>query len=649
MKKYKICGVPLGDVHDYLFEMLQELDRICRKQSISYSIEGGTLLGAVKYGDFVPWDDDLDVVMLRPDYERFIDACKTELSDKFFLQNAHTDEQFPLNYTKIRYVGSKYVQKNYEFLDIHQGLFLDLYPLDYVTQKNYRLKMHLIGLFNGAKNAKLKLLLSPLHKSRKVSKGKALLYRVLSRLPLKSLNILIKRVMTSTKDGDFVLNLCNPLYTDRPIPAQRFREYTQLRFRQHNVSAVKDYDIWLTESFGDYQNTEPDEETRGPSHAIVECQLPKKAKTNIGVVTFHRADNYGAVLQTYALTHALCNRILHKGADATCEVVDYANCAIDSRYRVRAFREIPRLKTKIKHLLIRKHLVQNQVNFNVFRNTFLPVSRKMYDASTVHEAAVEYDVLITGSDQVWNGLLTDDDDTYFLHFPDADCRKIAYAASVGSEPLFFSKLEAYRPMLDTFDHISVRERPLLDGLIANGYDKAQLVLDPVFLLDVDDYALIESNQNVVQGNYILVYVIAFEKELYEFARELSKETGYKIVYINVDKPYRRGVVNLRDVSVPHFLALIKNASYVVTSSFHGIAFSLIYNREVYYQLSKSENNFNSRVVTLIETAGIQGRNITDMTAFQKNTIDWKKVNASMEKMKIASKRFLERSVFTQDE
>ena len=78
MKEYKICDISLSEIQGYIFEILQELDRICRKYDIKYSLEGGTLLGAAKYGDFVPWDDDLDVVMLRAEYERFIEICKSE-------------------------------------------------------------------------------------------------------------------------------------------------------------------------------------------------------------------------------------------------------------------------------------------------------------------------------------------------------------------------------------------------------------------------------------------------------------------------------------------------------------------------------------------------------------------------------------------
>ncbi len=169
------------------------------------------------------------------------------------------------------------------------------------------------------------------------------------------------------------------------------------------------------------------------------------------------------------------------------------------------------------------------------------------------------------------------------------------------------------------------------------------------MLEQDDYELIESNQNLVQGEYILVYVIAFEKELYKFAKRLSKKTGLKIVYINVDKPREVGVINLRDVSVPHFLTLIKNASDVVTSSFHGLAFSIIYNREVYYQLSKNVDNFNSRIETLVNTVEIQNRNIANLIEIDNNLIDWKRVNVTINKMREESISFLERSVFSLDE
>ena len=86
MCKYKICQYDIREVQKKLLMILIEFDRICRKHNIKYSLEGGTLLGAIKYKGFVPWDDDIDIVMERPEYERFLKVCKRELNKEFFLQ-----------------------------------------------------------------------------------------------------------------------------------------------------------------------------------------------------------------------------------------------------------------------------------------------------------------------------------------------------------------------------------------------------------------------------------------------------------------------------------------------------------------------------------------------------------------------------------
>lgn len=129
---------------------------------------------------------------------------------------------------------------------------------------------------------------------------------------------------------------------------------------------------------------------------------------------------------------------------------------------------------------------------------------------------------------------------------------------------------------------------LCDGLKARGLTDTVKVLDPVFLLTADQYKCIESVKNLVDGAYILVYVIAFEKNIYRFAQKLSKKTGYKIVYINVDKTYKKGVVNLRDVPTQHFLSLIKMQSMLLHRLFMVLLFLqfIIHVSIISYQIAK---------------------------------------------------------------
>lgn len=641
---YNVCGVSLKCIHEQLFMILIEFDRICKKYNIKYTLEGGTLLGAVKYQDFVPWDDDLDVVMLRPEYERFLAVSSKELSPIFFLQNSVTDREFPLNYSKLRLKGSKYVQKNYDLLDINQGIFLDIVPYDYTDKQTYMIKRKIVGLLNGIKQVKLGMVLSQKYPCRPISLVKKLLYKMGSVLPLRTVNTMIQKTMVSANKSEWVYNFCNPLYEDKPMPESRFSEYKEVTFHGKNFLAVRDYESWLCEVFGDYMNEEPDCNTRGPSHAIVECSLHEQKAKKIGVLTFHRADNYGAVLQTYALTHYITYFIRENDLDASCEVIDYRNDAIEKRYNIRKLCEILRIKTKIKHLLLDSHLKRNRKNFQIFRKIYLSVSNASYDRSTIYKSNEEYDIFITGSDQVWNGMLTNQDLSYFLDFCTEDKIRIAYAASVGFEKIFFDHYDEFEHLLEKFTFISAREDLLCDGLKARGLTDTVKVLDPVFLLTADQYKCIESVKNLVDGAYILVYVIAFEKNIYRFAQKLSKKTGYKIVYINVDKTYKKGVVNLRDVPTQHFLSLIKNAKYVVTSSFHGLAFSAIYNTCVYYQLSNSENNFNSRIITLVNALGLEQQNVDTVDVESAPNIDWEYVNSKIQKLRKESKMYV-KSVF----
>lgn len=111
-------------------ELLKELDRVCRSHGIKYILDGGTLLGAVRHGMFIPWDDDIDVRMLRSEYEKFAQVAQHDLNSGIFFQSYKTDKGYPWLYSKLRKNGTSAVRVGQEKLNMHSGVFIDIFPCD---------------------------------------------------------------------------------------------------------------------------------------------------------------------------------------------------------------------------------------------------------------------------------------------------------------------------------------------------------------------------------------------------------------------------------------------------------------------------------------------------------------------------------------
>ncbi len=136
-KQHHLTSEELKKLQNVELELLIEFDRICRKHEITYSIDGGTLLGAVRHGGFIPWDDDADVILTRNEYERFLLVVDQELNtDKFYLQDINRTSGYRWGYAKLRRSNTDFIRLNQEHMPYEQGIFLDIFVGDNVPD-NY--------------------------------------------------------------------------------------------------------------------------------------------------------------------------------------------------------------------------------------------------------------------------------------------------------------------------------------------------------------------------------------------------------------------------------------------------------------------------------------------------------------------------------
>ena len=273
MCKYRICQYDIKEVQSKLLLILIEADRICRKHNIKYSLEGGSLLGAIKYKGFVPWDDDIDIIMERKEYERFLRICKIELRDEFFLQNNRTVRHFPLSYTKLHMKNTLYAQESTAHLRIHQGLFIDIFPVDKIFRPSFRLQVALVGALTSARSVKL----NRTYKKDELVRGnrfKLFIYHILAFFPLWWINFSIDiccRIFNGFPSR-YLYEVCNPNLKFKPLNGRVYRELIEVEFMGMKFLASKHYRLFLKSRFGDIRKLPP-EEKRLPSHKIIKCKL----------------------------------------------------------------------------------------------------------------------------------------------------------------------------------------------------------------------------------------------------------------------------------------------------------------------------------------------------------------------------------------
>ena len=288
----------------------------------------------------------------------------------------------------------------------------------------------------------------------------------------------------------------------------------------------------------------------------------------IGILTFHNADNYGAVLQCYALQETL-KKCFH---NSSVQIVDYRNSLIEDSYKAFPF-AWKKAQSVLRNILRFCYWTLRYAPRKKTRNAFASFRKSFLDIGSDDFSA--YDAIFYGSDQIWTASITGGDDAFFgAGFSGT---KIAYAASDGGELVVSEKI---KDLLSDFTEITCRESTLTNLLLQNGIDGCYTVCDPVFLLSKDEWLKIA--QKPKERDYILAYKISERTDFDEQAEKLSALLGKRVIEIVYVKSLRKLFCVKKHfaagINPAQFVGYIANADYVLTTSFHGTAFSIIFEK-----------------------------------------------------------------------
>lgn len=337
----------------------------------------------------------------------------------------------------------------------------------------------------------------------------------------------------------------------------------------------------------------------------------------VGITTFHSAHNYGAMLQVYALQQLL------KKYQVDVDIIDYRHKVIDEQYKVIKVDKKnikSKLKSIVSSLIFYNKNKMRYETFSEFQNDNLKLSNTYNSINELKNNYPKYDIYITGSDQVWNyNIVGEVSDAYTLNFGDKSIKRISYAASIGDNTLVKKYEDEYKSKLQDLDYISVRE---LDGknALENIITKPiEVVLDPTLLLDKNEWEDRLITVDKISEKYILAYVVEHNESYVNIVNYLSRITGLKVIYFEkINKYYENPLKSVYTEGPFEFINLIKNAEYVVATSFHATVFSILFNKKFFVV---PHVKTGARVTNLLEKLKIEGRDVNSLEEFKMKSYD----------------------------
>lgn len=315
----------------------------------------------------------------------------------------------------------------------------------------------------------------------------------------------------------------------------------------------------------------------------------------VGIITMHKVVNFGSVLQAYALQKYLLS-------------IGYDNELINYDYHPPLQKKS--LISKVFGLIVKVFF--NSVferkfkRFEYFINKNLVIGKDLFTHETIFQNPPVYDIYMSGSDQVWNPKFVKNDTSFLLSFVPVSKPRISYASSFAITQLPVDVKRIYATELNKFQAISVRENSgtsIIRNLI--GKD-AELVCDPTLLLDRSDWDKIAMQSKLkIREPYILVYILTYMYDPYpeidSLIRKIQKELdNMKLIILEGSKRdfFRSNSKVIKDAGPSEFIYLFKHASFVITTSFHGTAFSLIYGKP-FYAVIKDSHSIDDRMPSIL--------------------------------------------------
>lgn len=369
-------------------------------------------------------------------------------------------------------------------------------------------------------------------------------------------------------------------------------------------------------------------------------------KKKVGIVTFYSSASYGATLQSLATYITLKNM----GFD--CEFVNYKNKYEQNKNKIQRKNIIGKIKYSIrecKSFLLMNKYWKNKSFGDVYSLYDNKISKNVYNSIEELENE-EYDILLSGSDQIWNPIITGGiDEFYLLNF--GKCKKrVSYASSLGSYILTDDDKKVFEKCINNINEISVREKHAKEQLEQITNKDIKIVIDPTLLLSKEEWLEFfkdkKCNYDKFEQKYILAYFVGGKSDIYyKEINELKEKTGLPIYEIHINKHKRHFIDKvLPGVNIADFINLINNSEYFITDSFHGVVFSLILEKK-FVPLKNKKNPI--RVRELLEKVGLDER--LDNIQLYDDSIDYAKISNCLEKLRIESYNWLKKALEDKNE